>query len=147
MFVVPTTVDLLNRLLTLHSRSLPMYLFNAPPWFPQPESEAAIVLRNIAEDQQLMVDRIGHVILDQGGSVWPSEFPMEFTGLHDLSIDYLIPELIARQQREIEWMRPCAESLQDNPTARAITEEALGAAQGHLDSLQELLDASAGVPS
>jgi hypothetical protein len=124
-----------------------MYLASARPWFPQPESEAAAVLRHIADDQQLMVDRIGHVILDQGGSVQPSEFPIEFTDLHDLSIDYLIPQLIERQQREIDWMRQCAESLHEDPTARAITQEALGAAQGHLDSLQELLGESTRVPS
>jgi hypothetical protein len=136
-----TTLDWLNRLLTLHRCSLPMYLASAPPWYPQPNSEAEAVLRHIAEDQQLMVDRIGAVILDQGGAVKPSEFPMEFTDLHDLSVDFLIPQVIARQQREIEWMRKCVHALQDEPTARAIAEEALGAAQGHLDSLNELSSA------
>ncbi len=96
------------------------------------------MLRHVAQDQQLMADRIGAVILDLGGPVASSEFPMEFTDLHDLSIDYLIPQIVSRQQSEIEVMRQCLESLQDAPAARAIAEEALGAAQGHLDSLDEL---------
>ena len=134
----PTTIDMLNRLLTLHSRSLPMYLASARPWFPQRDSDAQAVLRHIAEDQQLMVDRIGAVILDQGGAIQPSEFPMEFTDLHDLSIDYLIPQIAARQERELAWMRQCVDAVHDSPAARAIAEEALGAAQAHLDSLHEL---------
>jgi hypothetical protein len=132
------TIERLNRLLTLHQRSLPMYLASARPWFPQPDGEAQAVLRHIAEDQRLMVDRIGAVILDLGGSVRPSEFPMEFTGLHDLSVDYLYPQIVARQRREIEWMRQCCQQLQENPVARAVAEEALGAAQAHLDNLSDL---------
>ena len=138
-----TTLDVLNGLLALHCRSLPMYLASARPWFSQPDSDAEAVLRHIAEDQQLMVDRIGAVILDLGGTVMPSEFPMEFTDLHDLSVDFLIPQIRARQQSELDWMRRSRDSLKDSPVARAIVEEALGAAQAHLDCLSEL--AAAGV--
>jgi hypothetical protein len=134
----PETIELLNRLLNLHLRSLPMYLASARPWYPQADCEAKTVLRHIAEDQQLMVDRIGAVILDLGGSVQPSEFPMEFTDLHDLSIDYLYPQVIARQKSEIEWMRQCCEQLKDSPVARAVAQESLGAAQAHLDNLNDL---------
>ena len=133
-----STVEFLNRLLSLHSRSLPTYLASARPWFPQKSSEIEAVLRLIADDQRLMVDHIAAVIMDQHGTIQRSEFPMEFTDLHDLSVDYLLPRVIDRQQREIAWMRSGLADLQDEPAARAVAEEALGAAQAHLDSLLEV---------
>lgn len=135
-----TVVNVLNRLLTLHSRSLPTYLASARPWFSKRNSEEEAVLRHIAADQKLMVGRIGTVIMDLGGSVFPSEFPMEFTDLHDLRADYLVGQVMERQQREIDWMRQNLDPLRSEPAALAIGEEALGAAQAHLDSLNELPD-------
>jgi hypothetical protein len=131
-------VDPLNRLLALHSRSLPMYLASAQPWFPELDSDAERVLRHLADDQRMMVDQIGAVILDIGGLVQPSEFPMEFTDLHDLSIEYLLPLVAARQQEELGQMRQIAHQVRHHPTARAVAEEALGAAPAHLDNLREI---------
>jgi hypothetical protein len=132
------TIDLLNQLLALHSRSLPTYLAYAQPWFHRPHSDAEAVLRHIAEDHERMVQRIGTVIMDYEGAIKASEFPMEFTDLHDLSIDYLVPQVVSRLEQDIEWMRQCVPQLNASPGARAIAEEALGAAQAHLDSLHEL---------
>ena len=45
------STDVLNRLLVLHSRSLPLYLLDAAPW-SQPSDEAALsVIRDIAHDR------------------------------------------------------------------------------------------------
>jgi hypothetical protein len=132
------TLDVLNQLLALHSRSLPTYLACARPWFPKPDSEAESVLRHIAEDHKLMIDRIGTIIMDLGGTISASEFPMEFTDMHDLSVDYLVPQIITRLEQDVAWMRQCVPQLNDVPAARAIAEESLGAAQAHRDSLNEL---------
>jgi hypothetical protein len=135
----PSTLDLLNQLLALHSRSLPTYLDSARPWFSEPNSDAEAVLRLIAEDHRLMVDRIGTLILEHEGTIKPSEFSMDFTDMHDLSVDYLIPQVVARLEEDIDWIRrECVPQLSGASEARAIAEEALGAAQGHLDSLNEL---------
>lgn len=132
-----TPVEILNQLLAIHLRSLPVYLASAPPWTPTPDSPALTTLRHIAQDQLLMADRIGKVILEQGGTIAGSEFPMEFTDLHDLSIDFLMPQVKSRLERELEFIRRCAEELRPYPAPRAIAEEAAGAALGHLDSLRE----------
>jgi hypothetical protein len=133
-----TPVDILNQLLAIHLRSLAVYLGSARPWTPTPDSPALAVLGHIAEDQILMADRIAKVILEQDGTITASEFPMEFTDLHDLSIDFLIPQVKARLERELRFMRQCVELLQAYPAPRAIAEEAVGAALGHLDNLQDL---------
>jgi hypothetical protein len=125
-----TPVDILNQLLAIHLRSLAVYLGSARPWTPTPDSPALAVLGHIAEDQILMADRIAKVILEQDGTITASEFPMEFTDL--------IPQVKARLERELRFMRQCVELLQAYPAPRAIAEEAVGAALGHLDNLQDL---------
>lgn len=135
---VSTTVDVLNRLLALHSRSLPSYLASARPWFADNEQQAMTVLRHIAEDQELMVERLGTLIVDVGAVPAMGEFPMTFTDMHDLSMDYILPRLIEWVESDIDSIRQCVAALDGEPEAQALAEEALGAAQAHLDSLNEL---------
>jgi hypothetical protein len=133
-----TPVQILNQLLAIHLRSLPVYLASARPWTPSPDSPALTTLCHIAKDQLVMADRIGKVIMEQDGMIASSEFPMQFTDLHDLSIDFLIPQVKARLERELEFIRRCVEELQAYPAPRAIAEEAAGAALAHLDNLRDL---------
>jgi hypothetical protein len=104
-------------------------------------------LQNIAEDQQLMVDRIGSAIMAAGGCPYLGEYPMSFTGMHDLSVDYLVRQVAQRQERDIQTMRECVALLQHTTAPRALAEEALGAAEGHLQNLKELMQPDLSVVS
>ena len=91
-------VEILNQLLALHTRSLPTYLLSAKPWVANEDAEAALaVLEQIAADQQLMAGRIVSVIRDEGGTPARSEFPINFTDMNDLSMDYIMAEVQSRQ--------------------------------------------------
>ncbi len=127
----PSTTEILNRLLVLHMRSLPMYLSYAPPY------EFAR-LDQIVEDHKRTVDRLGTLILDSGGTIDYGEFPMSFTSLHDLSLSYLIKLLIERQQKQIVVCEKLADQLGMAPYAQAAAREVVGEAKGHLENLQEL---------
>ena len=133
-----SSVDLLNRLLAVHGRSLPIYLANAVPWVGRGRSEAVEVLQAIAADQRQTVDRIGELIVDEGGRLNLGGFPMGFTSYHDLSIDFMVTKLIERQRVDIHKIEAVVAETESGSTIRAIAEEALGAAKGHLQSLQEL---------
>jgi hypothetical protein len=137
------STDILNRLLIIHHRSLPMYLGYATPYSVRGDEKAREVLAQIVEYQKELVDRIGELIIERGGRVHHGEFPMYFTGLHDLSLDYLVRRMIADMKRDIAAIEQCVAALDDDPLAKAIAEEALGAAKGHLDSLEELVQAPA----
>ena len=67
---------------------------------------------------------------------------MEFTSLHDLSLDYLLGKLVQHQEETIREIDRCVGQLQTIPTIQAIAQEALGEAKGHLDSLRELVAVS-----
>ena len=133
-----TTVDILNRLLAMHSRSLPTYLVSAPPWYPESDSDAMVALRHVAEDHALMVDCLGAEIMRENGAVKAGEFPMNYTDLHDLSIDYIIRQVVSELRVNLEEIQTCIDQLQNAPGAKALAEEALGATQGHLDNLDSL---------
>jgi hypothetical protein len=132
--------EVLNRLLSIHSRSLPMYLSYALPPHIAGDERARDALRYIVADQRQYVDRNAQLILDNGGDVRHGAFPMVFTGLHDLSFDYLIKRMIAEQVRDIGRIESCVRDLAAAPLAQSLAEESLGAAKAHLDALEELAE-------
>jgi hypothetical protein len=123
----------LNRLLQIHYRSLPMYLSSARPWVPRGHEKAAETLELIAADQKRTIARITDELLAVGADIDLGEFPMTFTDLHDLSVDYVLKELIEAQRRDVAAIEECVAATGGDPLAQ----EALGAAKGHLETLQE----------
>ena len=134
----PSTVEVLNRLLVLHERSLPVYLSYAPPADLAKNAKARAVLDQIVADQKRTLDRLATLILDHGGTVDHGEFPMSFTSLHDLSLSYLLKLIIERQEKLITACQRLADMLSAAPYAQAAAREAVGEAKGHLDNLREL---------
>lgn len=132
------TIDVLNRLVQIHHRSLPVYLSYASPSWGQGEELARETLKLIAEDAARTVDRLSEMIMEEGGTVDFGAFPMRFTAYHDLSFDYLLDRLIEGQKQAIAAISQCVQQLALVPLARAVAEESLGAARGHLESLEEL---------
>lgn len=133
------TIDVLNRMLVLHHRSLAMYLSYAEPAWAGGDEKAKQTLALIAADEQNMVDRIAEMIADEDRNVRYGAFPMEYTGYHDLAFDFLLGKLIENQQDKILQITEAVDQLSLAPMARMLAEEALGAAKGHLQSLQELV--------
>jgi hypothetical protein len=140
-----STNDLLNRLLVLHERSLPMYLSYAGADRLEASPKVAAVIRQMVEDQKGAVDRIATLILDNGGLVDHGEFPMNFTGYNDLSVKFLLHKVIERQQQTIAMIEKIAGLLATAPYAQAVARETLGEAKGHLENLQEVAAEPAGV--
>lgn len=136
----PSTTVVLNRLSVIHHRSLVAYLKYAVPYFWQQSDEAKAVLDLMAADHERIVDKVGEMILEDGVTVQAGEFPMAFTGYHDLGLDFVVQLLIKFQKQIIKNIEVCVEDLTANANsyATAIAEEALGAAKGHLESLEEL---------
>lgn len=133
-----STNDLLNRVLVVHNRSLAAYLHDAMPWVRYGDDRAMETMRQIVRDQKQVVDRLSAMIVDNNGAVEHGEFPMPFTAYHDVSFDWLLPLLIQRQHKTISYLHKCAEQLALAPMARAVVEETVGMAKGHLEMLVEL---------
>ena len=138
----PATTDLLNRLLAIVGRSFPQYLQYSRPYIPPGRTSLFEAIETIVADQDVMVERISQLITDAKAPARFGEFPMEYTDLHDLDIDFLVGAAVKYQVQDISSIADIAEQLQLAPAAQSLTEEALGMAKGHLDSLRELLPAA-----
>ena len=114
-----------------------MYLASAPPHLGENDRKLWEVVRNIIDDQRLMIDKIADHVESEGGTPNMGEFPAEFTGFHDLSLDYILQTLLDRQQQEIQVIEAISDSLEDGSTAKALAQEALGAAKAHAQSIEE----------
>ena len=131
-------LDVLNQVLVLHKRSLPMYLSYAPPRYPEDGKRYSATIDAVVADQKQTVDRLGKFIIEHHGAVQGGGFPMSYTGLHDLDFLYLLGRLIDAQRHDVRVLQRCASQLDHAPLAKALVDEALGAAKGHLESLEEL---------
>ncbi len=115
-----------------------MYLTYATPWTHHGDERIVEVLRHIVADQKDTCSRIAHYLQQQQTPVNTGDYPMGFTDLHDLSLDYLVSRLIRCQTQDQATIAACVHELSSEPGAHSLAEEALGAARAHLESLQEL---------
>jgi hypothetical protein len=132
------TNAILNRLQVLHHRSLPVYLNQAMPWLHRNSAAAQEALHVIAADHQATADRFGEMIVAEGGVPTHGEFPLRYTALHDLALDYLVVRMIEYEKLLIQRISECADLLRMAPAAQAAALESLGAAKAHLQSLEEV---------
>jgi len=137
------TIDVLNRLVGIHNRSLPIYLTYASPAWQRGDEAARATLANVSDDHRETADHLAAMVVAAGGTVDNGHFPIYYTGYHDLGFDFLLGRVILEQKEDISTIEQCAAQLELAPLAKAVAEEALGAAKGHLESLEELRQAPA----
>jgi len=139
----PHTQNALTRLFVTQFRSLPTYLVDADPWFHIGDERAMDTLRHMVADQKAMCGRIADYIVEHGGRVETGEYPMSFTSLNDLSLDYMMRRLAQTQQQDIASLEAAAAELKLDGGlkldrgAQALADESVGAARAHLEALRE----------
>ena len=131
-------INVLNHLLAIHNRSLPVYLRSARPWTGRNGEAGLALLDSIADAHFAMVDSLSSMIIELHGAIRHGEFPHRFADWHDLSLSYMLDKCILLQKLDIERITKCVEWLEGAPRAKALAQEALGEAKAHLESLEEL---------
>lgn len=133
------TIDLLNELYAIENRSLATYLADACPWTHPGDEPASQALAHILTDQRQMVGRLGELIESRGGRIDRGSFPIEYTDLNLLSLDFLVLELIRCQKRDIADIERIVAALGADREARELAEEVLGSERAHLEALEDLV--------
>src|SRR5262249_38135778 len=126
-------------------RSLPMYLADAVPWVHPGDEHAKHVLNHVVADYRMYSGRIVELLSQRRQSFGFGEYPMVYTDTHDLSLDYLLNELVDYQKQDIQAIERCVTELSADGAGRNLAEEILGNAKGHLESLEELRKQPSGV--
>jgi hypothetical protein len=134
------TIDLLNELYAIENRSLAAYLADACPWTHPGDEPATQALVHMLADQRQMVGRVGELIEARGGRVDRGSFPIEYTDLNLLSLDFLVLEMIRSQKHDIADIERIVAELGADREARELAEEVLGSERAHLEALEELVN-------
>jgi hypothetical protein len=134
-------VAVLNRLFHILSRSLPAYLQDAKPWTAEQQHKAQQAVGHLAIDQQDYARRVAEAILKREGCPEPGRFPIAFTGINDVAIDFLLQRVIEHHRDDLTAIQRCAATVSANEELRVLTEEILGNGRGHLEILQKMAKA------
>lgn len=135
------TIGLLNRLFRIVHRSLPVYLAQAQPW-PGPEGEKAQeLLARMAADHRALAQRIAAAIRQEGGVVDFGRFPIEFTGMHDVAVDFILRKVHERLEHKVHMMSRCVDDLAGAPSLQPIAEDTLRITLEHLAAIREMQNA------
>jgi hypothetical protein len=140
MSEITTTSDAtipLGQILRVLCRSLPMYLEQASPWSGGEDEPARTALARLVADQKRFARRVADAILQRGGQPAPGPFPLDFSGLNDVGLDYMLRRVIDQLPHDIDAVGRSAAAMAADAEARALAEEVLGNLQGHLDVLRE----------
>lgn len=116
-----------------------MYLVSAPPHRQLGDERSWETLQHIIDDQKLMIDKIADHVESLDGTPNQGEFPMEFTSMHDLSMEFIMQQTLTRQKNEVALIERISASLEPGTQAQALSQESLGAAKAHVQSLEECL--------
>ncbi len=106
------------------------------------DGEAMDVLRDIADDQTAMADRLADLLREFGAMPGPGAYPMAFTDSHDLALSYVLARAVLRQREDCEAVRAEAQRPGVARAARMLLEEAHGMSRGHLLLLEDLTAAT-----
>jgi len=135
-------VAVLNELLRILCRSLPAYLADAKPWVQSEDRQLRAALDHLVADQQRYARLVTEAIAAEGGRPDPGRFAMHMTAKNDLSLGFLLQDVIAQQEQDVAAIERCAAGLEKLASLHSLAEEILGNARGHLDILKEIVNAA-----
>ena len=128
----------LNEILVILHRSLPVYLSDAAPWVAYGNEESHRVLARIIEEKEGQVHRLTELLDARRYTIDRGEFPMDFTSLHDVSLEFLIKQLIHDQRQEVQGIETRERRLAGDREGRVLAAETLETARRHLRWLETL---------
>jgi hypothetical protein len=129
----------LNHILVTIETSFSMYLSYAAPYFSKDDEAARAEFSNLIADQNTYIKKLGEAIIERNERPANADFPMDFTGTHDLSAKYLLKETVRLHAKDTDTITAAVKHLRSDPAAFALGEEILGNARGHLESMREIV--------
>lgn len=129
--MTPHEIELLQQLLRRESRSLLHYVAESYPWSKAETAQACDRVRAMAQAQAEIVARIGRWLSKQRVPVaFPGAYPMQFTTINFSALHYLIPRLIADEERCIAAADQVFLALSESD-ARKLLQELIVLKQKH----------------
>jgi hypothetical protein len=133
----------LSQTLARQSSSLLLYLRGAWPWTPASDQPAIDRLRSLQAEEFDATRKLGEFLLKNRGTPSGPVFPEEFTTLHFVGLDHLLPRLVSFQQWLLQGCEIDLAKLTD-AKARALGESLVEMNRRHLAELEALAQQHSG---
>jgi hypothetical protein len=132
------TAALLQDILRRESRSLLQYISEAFPWITAEERQARAELQRLIDEEGRSAAELGRFLVRQRVPLpLLGPYPMDFTTINYVSLDHLLPLLVAHQSRAIARLEQDQAAITD-PDARAQVGKILSLKGQHLHALEAL---------
>jgi hypothetical protein len=129
----------LESILQRESRSVMVYTAEAFPWTSALTSEAVKRLLTCIHQEQEALTQLGRFLVRQRVPLpYLGSFPVGFTTINFLALDYLLPRLSAFEKTSIAELEGDLAALQD-PLARPPVEKLLAVKKRNLEMLEALI--------
>jgi hypothetical protein len=131
-------LNTLNRILARLASSLLQYLTGAWPWAPSSDQATLDRLRKLQVEEAAAIRKLGDFLVRRKVPPARPVFPEEFTSLHFVGLDHLLPRLVAFQRWLVQGVEADVAKLSD-AEARVAAEPILAINRRHLVELERLV--------
>ena len=129
---------LLQDIVRRESRSLLQYISEAFPWTTREERAALATLQGMIDEERRNAAALGQFLVRRKiGVPYLGPYPVSFTSMNYLSLDYLLPRLVEYQHRAIRQLQADLRTLSDMDATEQV-ERILNAKRRHLQILEGL---------
>lgn len=133
------TYDLNDRLETVMHKfmySVAHYLWFARPWSGADAQPTADALKSLGESHRDHIRRLGELLISRRRHIPKGSFPAAFTGLNDLSVQYVVPLAIEDENKIIRLLEAAAAELKLDSEAHTLLTDIIRSEKRHLQTLQ-----------
>jgi len=130
----------LNTLVIDLGRSLLQYVGEAWPWTDAASRAMQADVDELVALQTAMVQRIADLLAERN---WPIDFgvyPVEYTDLHYVSLDFLLGQLIRNADELVAELREIRRRITNDPQASTLLDELEREQQFIVNKLRELAE-------
>ncbi len=129
--------DVLNQVLVVMGRSLLQYSADAWPWTGSSETASRSAVEALIPEQRRHIAQLADLLDGRGWTIDFGVYP-DFTDLHYLSLDFVLPHLIENERGIVTEIESALPKCASDPEGAALLAEILPAERAVLTKLEEL---------
>jgi hypothetical protein len=137
--IEPHDAAILENLLRREGRSLLQYIGEAFPWVRTGTGPALAQLQKLIAEERDSLGALSRFLVRRRHTVpHLGTYPMAFVSMNFVSLDFLLPRLVAYQHQAITTLEQDLAALND-ADARAEVEKILGMKKDHRHTLEKMM--------
>ncbi|WP_437205797.1 hypothetical protein [Planctomicrobium sp. SH664] len=144
MMTDSTNYDRLNDLLVDIHRSLLRYVAEAWTWSQVEDQGLEDLVHRLAAGQEDNVRRLAELLMSRRQRIDFGMYPLAFTSLHYVAIEYLLQELVASQTAIVRQLEDSLISFQSDPQALAVLRQVVDSERAALNELRAATSSAVG---